>query len=490
MAWVYTGNILNLSMISIQAKKHDNFSIEFKLGYNKIEKLGKSDFLVRAWIFIPNSLDINPEIYGKDQFYRDLKSNVRLITPVFSTDDLAQATSIPFLLLESAKQNFIEHPDKKHSDDYEYHIKMFSAIFKSSIRNRIYEIFRNTTQKGRDYDILMFIKETRLITSRFRKIINEIKVRNISEYISARSEYADEFISAILEDKSLRLLDICQSSKIQLSEYILEINSYRKSKQYCIINDDPVNNRNTVFRIGMLKKYIESDLYVGLDKKRDGFAAEQLYYSIAAGVAMVFATGVAWATQVKYGNITTPLFIVLVISYMLKDRIKDLMRYFFSRKFVSRYFDKKASVSTGKIIVGNIKEGVDFIPYDRVTPDIIKMRNSSSTIDDESRIFEEKILLYKKHITIYNKKLLRDNRYPLSGLNEIMRLHLVRFTQKMDNPEISAEYMLQNGNLLNTHIEKLYYLNIIFELESHNQNLFKHFRIAMTRNGIIKIQES
>ena len=55
-------------MISIQAKKHDNFSVEFKFGFNCTPDGVKDDFAVNAWIFVPNSLDITPENYGKNQF--------------------------------------------------------------------------------------------------------------------------------------------------------------------------------------------------------------------------------------------------------------------------------------------------------------------------------------------------------------------------------------------------------------------------------------
>ena len=55
-------------MISIKAKKNDKFSVEFKFGFDcKLD--GKpDDFAVNAWMFVPNSLDINEEIYGKKQF--------------------------------------------------------------------------------------------------------------------------------------------------------------------------------------------------------------------------------------------------------------------------------------------------------------------------------------------------------------------------------------------------------------------------------------
>ena len=48
-------------MISIQAKKHDNYSVEFKFGFNCNEGIESDEFAVNAWIFVPNSLGVNAE---------------------------------------------------------------------------------------------------------------------------------------------------------------------------------------------------------------------------------------------------------------------------------------------------------------------------------------------------------------------------------------------------------------------------------------------
>ena len=124
-------------MISIQAKKHDNFSVEFKFGYNCIEDGVKDKFSVNAWIFVPNSLDINPENYGKKQFYRDIKSNVRLITPVYLLRDLAKDTSLPLVSLKKALQNVVSNSSTSSFNAYEYQLKMFAAIFKSALREHV-----------------------------------------------------------------------------------------------------------------------------------------------------------------------------------------------------------------------------------------------------------------------------------------------------------------------------------------------------------------
>ena len=136
----------------------------------------------------------------------------------------------------------------------------------------------------------------------------------------------------------------------------------------------------------------------------DGFWAstsgELLYYSIAAGVAMIFATGVGWATQVRYGNITLPLFIVLVISYMMKDRIKDLMRFYFAHRLVNKYYDKKAPIKIGNGKCGELKEGVDFISGSKIDPEVMRLRSEGAAFSEESGILEEKVLLYRQRCVL------------------------------------------------------------------------------------------
>lgn len=76
-------------MIDLKTKIHDKYSIEFKMGFVARRKLPESDFSVYTWIFVPSSLDINKFSYPKSHFYRDVKSNIRLITPRFLLRDIA-----------------------------------------------------------------------------------------------------------------------------------------------------------------------------------------------------------------------------------------------------------------------------------------------------------------------------------------------------------------------------------------------------------------
>jgi hypothetical protein len=485
-------------MITIQAKKHDNFSVEFKFGFVGNSDVSEQEFAVNTWIFVPNSLDITPQTYGKDQFYRDIKSNVRLITPVYLMRELSDPKSLPFVSLRTAFEKLASQRNSEAADNYETQIKMFTAIVKSSLRNHSVHI-KTTASVGEIAPLSDdFATQARKIIEEYRRLYQLINVPTVTPELRNHYFFGDEMISHIVDVQTLRILKrIDEVEGVDLTEVRAKLvalmrdeQQYKTTMGYQTLNSgEPESNRQLVFRYGLLKKYVESDLYIHLNKKRDGFAIEQVYYSVAAGLAMIFATAVAWFAQLKYGNITGPLFVVLVVSYMLKDRIKGLMRYYFAHRLGDKYFDKKADISVGKKNVGMMKEGFDFISWAKV-PQLVKdLREKASSIHDETRIFEEKILLYRKHLILDDKRLQSDEDYPMKGINEIMRLHLTRFTQKMDNPNVPVDTLDEQGNVITIQVQKSYDINIVFQLKHDGKVEYHHFRITMTRDGVLHVVE-
>src|SRR5574344_9187 len=122
-------------MVEIQYKIHDEFAVEFKQRFLVRRKVQKNLFAVNTWFFVPNSLDINPQTYGKDQFYRDVKSNVRMLTPVYIRRDRAVENAVPFRFREQAFRDVASSPLRKNVAEYIYQIKMVSAIIKSALRD-------------------------------------------------------------------------------------------------------------------------------------------------------------------------------------------------------------------------------------------------------------------------------------------------------------------------------------------------------------------
>ena len=481
-------------MIDIQAKKHDNYSVEFKFGFNCTVDGIADDFAVNAWIFVPNSLDINPENYGKNQFYRDIKSNVRLITPVYKLREMAQEDSLPLKSLTSALHAIAQNPsDQLAVDAYEYHLKMFAAIFKSALRDKA-KVLIEALPDASD-QINRYVAKTQTVLSRFRALYEIIDLPAVPTKLKNNFKMCDEFMSHVMEVRTISVIKRidslgdaeCGQIRRTLADMVAAEHAYRNKVKYQMLNGEQKRDRELLHHYGMLKKYTEGELYIKLDKKKDGVAVQQIYYSLAAGVAMVFATAVSWYYQQKYGSVTLPLFIVLVISYMMKDRIKDRLRYYCAHRLGNKYYDKKALITIGATKVGDIKEGFDFISENKLPDEVRNLRERSSFVEDESSIFEEKIMLYRQRVVLDDKALAVKEKYPRRGVNEIMRLHLNRFTHKMDNPQMSVDTLDEDGNIRSLNVQKIYYVNIVFQLVHDDDIQYQQFRIGMSRDGVFEV---
>lgn len=485
-------------MIDIKVTIHDRFSIEFKVGFVVRRKLKVNDFAINTWIFIPNSLDINPMTYSKQQFYRDVKSNIRLITPRFLLREIAGGGGVPILNLERAMTAMANAPTRTNVQEYEYQIKMFSAIVKSSQRDEISHIVNNARTADLDYLIRAYVDNITAITTRYRELRRTINVPTVSSEIMHYYVFGDEFLSNIVEQNTYRLLEGMEARHNGTDAELIELlkklirdeNSYKRGMGYMAVeSDDPVNNRDLVFRHGVLKRYIESDLFLSSRKKKDGLIVEQLLYSIAAGISMVFATAIAFWGQRKFGSVATPLFFALVVSYMFKDRIKEVLRYYFAHTLSHRYFDNKTRVSIKDAEIGWVKEAVDFVTDEKTPSEIMDIRSRSALLEAENRTMDEKIILYRKLVRIDREVMDANSEYPMSGINDIMRLHFTRFVEKTDNPEVPLHKLDEAGNVMVIEGEKAYYINIIMQMRFEEHTEIKRYRVIFNRLGITGIEE-
>ena len=485
-------------MINIMTNIHDKFSIEFKVGFLTRRKQRMNDFSVYMWIFVPNSLDINPQTYPKSQFYRDVKSNVRLITPKFLLREIVNEGAVPFHNIEKAFRTLASSPTRTAIAEYEYQIKMFVAIVKSALRNELHHI--RSLKLDNDIEELcrVYIENIVAITTEFHRLRSIVNTPSVPGEVMNYYLFGDEYLCTLISQQTLKLIRFLEGQSAgRYDELIQELSEMvRREQCYCrqmgygeLTVSDRQHNRNLVFRYGVLKKYIESDLFLKVPKKRDGVVVEQLYYSIAAGLSMIFATVVSFAFQQRYGNFTTPLFIALVISYMLKDRIKELMRFYFAHRVGSKYFDNKATISIKEQPIGWMKEGMDFLSENKVPREVMELRSRSPLLQAENRLSAEKIILYRKSVHIDRFKLDLYNNYPTNGINDIIRLHVNSLIQKMDNPQVPLYLLDESGHTKTVDCDKVYFVNIVLQYQYEDKVMYKRFRIAVSRSGIDSIDE-
>ncbi len=483
-------------MIDQTVKIHDQYTFEIKLGFHADNENDKDDYNMNIWMFIPDSLDINRSTYKKSDFYRDIRTYTRLITPTYHLDDLAKEDNLPFCFLKKSIEELITTPERKTQSDFEYHAKMYISIVKSSLRDEINKISAESQTETMDKMIFSYLHDCNMIRKMYRNLWQEKIEYNVNTEAQNTFRFCDEFLSNLMEYHTFRLLskldkcflDKCNEFRQELLDLIKQETTYREKCHYLNIeNDNKRKNRDFVFRMGLLKKYVECVLFLDTKKKKDGIVAEQLFLSLAAGIAMIFATVISFTFKQRLGAYTLSLFFVMVISYMLKDRIKDLCRFYFSKKMNKHYFDHKIDMHIHRSKIGTIKEAMDFIREKQIPNQIQNKLHRSALLEADNEIYTEQTILYRTRLSIDTEKLCSASQYPLSGIAAIIRMNLSHMILKMDNSEFPLFCPAPQIGYKKIKGERIYYLYFVIQIQHNSQDNLKGYRIAFNRNGIKSI---
>lgn len=484
-------------MIEEVVKIHDKYTLEIKAGFIGKNTRGKNRFNFKAWIYVPSSLDINRHTYSKDVFYRDLKVNTRLITPIYTLTEILESKDSPLSMLESAIDNLLDKSPETQNE-YEYQIKMFNSILKSALRQSIRKIAHQAEHEFAESSLESYLKSCELITQRYRLLHTKVASKTSSSLVLELFLFGDEFMSFLIESHCFKLIKHLHTHpnpharvyEKQLLQLVHAENEYKLAKDFLVVEKDSADhNKRVVFKRGVLKKYMESELFLSTQKKEDAFLVKQFIYSIAAGISMIFATIVAFSFQLKYGNFTVPFFMSLIVGYMLKDRIKELGRFYFAHKMSDRYYDLKTKLTINNKLIGYCKDAFDFVDQENVPVDVRAKRARSSLLELNNKYNKEEVMLYRAMIETDNKVINNNSRYEIEGLNRIIRLNLSSLIRKMDNPLIDLNFINEKFEMDYSSGEKIYYINIILELNDIVGVQYQRYLVGFNRDGIQQLKQ-
>lgn len=485
-------------MIDIQVNTHDKFALEFKIGFiTNHNKKDINEFNVNTWIFVPNSLDINRTTYSKETFYKDVKNHIRLITPIYSLEEILKEGRGPLPRLQKAIESLLNdptNPDKTES--YVYQIKMLLCIVKSALRRELGIMFLQSEEKDIIAGVIKYIQYIREIAAQYRAKWALLENPAITNQQQEYFLFGDDFLGNIIEQHTFSMMrkwkgeSFFGTIKPLLNKLLEEELEHRKDRGfYTLEKGNEEHNSLVIIQRNILKKFVESDLYLHILKKKDGAFAQQLYYGIAAGVAMIFATVISFFATQRFGNFTTDLFIILVVSYVFKDRIKELMRYYFATEISKKYYDSKLKLSIRKQEIGWVKESFDFVEDGKLPEDVRSLRSRTPLFEAENQIYDEKIILYRKLVNLSREDIEKYKEYRLSGINDIIRFNLVNFIQKMDNPSRPLYMMDEENGFVCFDAPRVYSLYFILKCQSETDTYYKKYRILFNREGITDVKE-
>lgn len=500
------GGVMDIAAENI--KIHDKYQIELKFTYPVDPAKKVNEYHVDTYIFLPKNLFINSHTYSRDHFYRDMQRYIRLKTPaVLLSKLISSGADSPYAKLADSLKALGENPGERKAlfAACEEHLKMFCSIMKSALRDE--ELFLEKFFFKEDLPFLTekYFSSVTSILEKFRSLSQFLETPAVTDQERQLFALADEFLSltvtryygklwAFLEGKKANGRDF-SGILSKTATLCREEEDYRKSMAYPSLLSPANDNEELLYREGVLKKAMASILFLQTSTRRDGVILENILFGAAAGIAMTFATAVAYLYQSLFvQEFTMTFFILVVAAYMLKDRIKEWFRAFFYsglHKFIFDYHTRITSTLGREL--GSCKEGMRFVSESSLEENIVRIRAKNYMTDMENERLGEDIIFSRKHIHLTTRNCERIfNDFQVDGIVDIMRFNIRRFLERMDNPtkELYLPSAKEPGTLEKVKAKRVYHVNIIIRYGMDGQkDTYRRLRLVLTRNGIRRIED-
>ena len=485
-------------MLEQRIKKHGRTQFELKLHYPLDKSQKEAEYNVDLYFFLPRSLGITKTTYRKVNFYDSIQNYIRLRTPVYTLEGIIEGENSPYEKLKKVYKETARNADAEHYEEYEIQTKLFCSIFASSIRDNTYYLTHDAPESELDKLIRKQINAVRLAAEKYRELRAIIAVPTITKEMFAVHLFGDEYISLLIEKYSFRILEFLRKKKFdfdktpvekELLDLIKAELEYRKKNNYASLPNEKNESEEMMFRFSVLKKYFNSVLSIETNKEQEGVFLEQFLFAIAAGLAMIFATAVAFVSQSIYGNMTMPFFIALVVSYMFKDRIKELTRIALKNIFSKKIYDYKTKLYLDeKYKLGTIRTSFSFVSENELPKEILRLRKKYRTQEFDNKFSREKIIQFRKNVRLISRiRKSLSGGYEFDSITDILRFDVSRFLNKMDEPRKPIFILTENG-YKKTHARRVYHVNLIIKYERRDKTDYHRYRLVLTRRGIERIE--
>lgn len=452
----------------------DRWQFELKSEFSPKSAEKESSYLQEFYFFIPNALQITPETYSKEDFYKDITNLIRYKTPLIPLSEISD-------LLQFFKEDH-------SSSELQMELKLIGNIFRSSLRNAIQNIlhFSDPPEK----EVRELCSEIREFRKEFKTVLQEKKLQEPE--LKVTCGYLDEFIRNSIDYYLTGLLDQFQMHKSpvpkEVENHLCSLILEEKNK---IPMKEKEYDEKILYRISLLNKYFLDALLLHVDR----ISVQERYGSWISGfsatVAMlVYLLLFIWQGQWFVIN-SFPFIAITVVAYVLKVRLKESLQALSYRHAFGYFYDYKTKIlSPQEDYVGELKESFTFVDENDIPEEIRKIRNFEFHAMLKTFKRPEQVIYFKRIIKVYPSK---DKL--LKSLNISLRYNLQNYLEKASDPHHS--FMKLDGKtktILKLRLPKVYHVNVIIKNQFLSQNEkpvveLRKYRIILDKNGIKNIEQ-
>lgn len=469
----------------------------------------QAEYIQDFYLFIPDSLQINRDTYNKAQFYADQTNMIRYKTPEFLLKELVDPQRSDSPLNEMAALSH-KPPSPENVEQFSYQLKLFGNVVRSSCRAEIKTLIwllENKQNSAAEINAKVDLLCANL--QKMQDIFHSVQARIKAEWkessIDEQLRYIDQFIVYTFHEylagflKNIRMqkdTGLYAASDQNLCTLLMQLEKNPFFRKHENIQEDtsPAETEKILYMRGLLNKFVIGALLLTVNRR----SLDERYYhwigALSAGIAMLIFLGLyAWIGTVFVIN-SLPFILLTVLFYILKDRIKDLLRFLSSRHASKWYSDFTTAIySPEDKRFGMLRETFSFVPHEMLPQEISKMRNKEFHQVLEAFQRPEAVLYYKRTIKIEKGRSI--SHIKSRGINIIFRFNILRFLRKAGN-SYETHFLMdpQTHKLVSINLPKVYHLNLIIRSNYVKEDgklsiKFKKLRIILDKNGIKRIEQ-
>lgn len=504
---------------------HDHYQLELKLDYPFDARQKQGDQGFDAWFFFPPNLGIDEPAFDREDWYADLATYIRFQTPRMSLERLfgESSASSPFNWLATHGRALVS--GTATGADYAMalrELRLFAAVFRSLARDESQFIVEHLRRAACTHPLPIhviedlaeaatrFLDGTRDALRRFRALRRNFIDARTPRGLRDALDAIDEFLSLQALDRWYILLvavrDVGEASPPALAaaralqEALQEELRHREGAGLMPPPDpkDPAGNERLVQRHNMLKKYVLAVLHLRLVSSRRRERIQDALFGIAAAVAMTVAVVLQLLALWTVGTPTGPqagaslfAFIALAVgSYILKDRMKDRLKVWFQAGIPHWLYDRRQNlcVEAGGDAIGSVEETVQLNRAREVPADVRRIREHEEEELFASHRAEEDVVHYRRVMRVHGPRA-RKHAPEMTAINEILRVNVIRWLRRMDEPVRDLVRLTPEGGLSRIKAPKTYRVTVVLGLwNGAGPTRYEKLVIVLSREGILRVE--
>lgn len=492
-------------------------------------------YQVETFLFLPRQFGLDQVTYPKDKFYGDIRPMIRFREPKLGFKQmlgLKPGAQSPLVFLKhyiaSLEQGQLLEPVQNAIDE----VRLFACSFVSGFLRGIDRSRKRMAGfKGRSPEecgddlgrafarMVRLLDKSHQVLVEYRSLVEVLNrlTDDVSAPLRHEMKLIDEYCYYRLRDGLAYLLLMTgefrpgdgrvREFEVKVQELLRHHDEHAEAAGYIRVRPDSPDSlkERFVHRRGELKRRTWEVLFLEIRSVAMLALQRQTGAMIAAGIAAIWAL-IAQIYVVRIAmnpaklndlwGISGVMFVsIVVVVYIVKDRIKDIGRgYFRSGKIPDQseriyYHDRGGN----RIPVGSIKEVAKFEKVDRLPERIRALRDQVCSGAQGTAESIDFVLRYTKDITL-SRDIKILNRYPLRAVHDILRLNIDACLPRLGEPSRFLNVVGDDCDVHAVQFPKVYYLDMVLSYSKRGrrgeieEQALDYFRLVVDKNGLLRTE--